>query len=195
MADFENVPDEELARQSQAGSLVAFEELVRRFEHRIYAFVFQSCRNGADASDLTQETFVRAFQAMAQFDPRQAFAPWLFTIARRKCIDFFRARRPLPMPEEMDAHDPSDVLSEREESGSVWNLARRILPEAQYQAVWLHYAQDLKVREIAPILSKSPTHIKVMLLRARHALAAKLRAARSEHETAPSAIIAKGESV
>src|SRR5580692_2625739 len=90
------ISDEELARQSQAGSLVAFEELVRRYERRIYGFIFQSCRRHADARELTQDAFVRAYQAIAQFDSRRAFAPWLFTIARRKCIDHFRLAPPAP---------------------------------------------------------------------------------------------------
>ena len=67
-SDFQSFSDEELARQTQAGSLTAFEELVYRYEHRIYAFVIQCCHNEADASEVTQDTFVRAFQGIARFD-------------------------------------------------------------------------------------------------------------------------------
>ena len=67
-ADFQRCSDEELARQSQAGSLVAFEELVYRYEGRICGFVANSCRNASDAREVTQDTFVRAFQAIGQFD-------------------------------------------------------------------------------------------------------------------------------
>ena len=90
-SDFQSFTDEELARQTQAGSLVAFEELVYRYEGRIYGFVANCCRNGTDAREVTQDTFVRAFQAIGQFDLQRGFAPWLFTIARRKCIDHHRA--------------------------------------------------------------------------------------------------------
>src|SRR5882672_3841692 len=83
--------DEELARQAQAGSLAPFEEVVYRYEGRIYRFVANFCRVEADACEITQETFVRAFQALGQFDARRFFAPWLFTIARRKCLDHHRS--------------------------------------------------------------------------------------------------------
>jgi RNA polymerase sigma factor (sigma-70 family) len=90
-ADFQKCSDEELAQQSQDGTLSAFEELVYRYEGRIYGFIANSCRNATDAREVTQDTFVRAFQAIGQFDGRRGFAPWLFTIARRKCIDHHRA--------------------------------------------------------------------------------------------------------
>ena len=93
-SDFQRCSDEELARQSQDGTLAAFEELVYRYEHRIYGFIANSCRNATDAREVTQDTFVRAFQAIGQFNCRRGFGPWLFTIARRKCIDHHRASLP-----------------------------------------------------------------------------------------------------
>src|SRR5437868_2109728 len=97
--DLASCSESELVRESVAGSLSAFEELVYRYEKRIYGFIFQSCGNSADACELTQDTFVRAFNALTRFDPRYPFASWLFAIARRRCIDFHRARRPEPQHE------------------------------------------------------------------------------------------------
>jgi RNA polymerase sigma-70 factor (ECF subfamily) len=168
--DLESLSDEELACESQAGSLAAFEELVRRFENRVYAFLYQFCRNQTDARELTQDTFVRAYQALHQFDTRQAFAPWLFTVARRKCIDHFRARKPVSAesaPEEADLDDPAALLAQREEAQNIWSVARRSLPTPQYQALWLKYVEEMNIAEIASALGKTQTHIKVMLLRAR----------------------------
>jgi RNA polymerase sigma-70 factor, ECF subfamily len=180
-SDLQRLFDEELARETRAGSLAAFEELVYRYEGRIYAFVTQCCRNRADAQELTQDTFVRAFQAIAQFDPRRGFAPWLFTIARRKCIDHHRAAPPAvaeePMPELPDLVDPSELLARREERENLWQLARRRLPEAQFQALWLRYAEDMSVAGIARVLGKTQTHVKVLLFRARNTLARELKAA------------------
>lgn len=165
--------DEELAARSQAGSLAAFEELVYRYEHRIYGFVAQSCRNGADAREITQDTFVKAFQAIDQFDERHAFAAWLFTIARRKCIDHYRAAPPLadgPAPDVADLADPRELLAAREERHNLWQFARRHLPETQFHALWLRYVEDLSISEIAPVLRKTQTHVKVLLFRARRTL-------------------------
>ena len=172
--EFQSASDEALVRQSQAGSLAAFEELVYRYEHRIYAFVLQSCRNRADALEVTQDAFVKAFQAINQFDGEHAFAGWLFTIARRKCIDHHRAAPPVPaeeVPELPHGDDPARLLSEREERENLWRLARQHLPEIQFQALWLKYVEDMAIAEIARVLRKTQTHVKVLLFRARQTLA------------------------
>jgi RNA polymerase sigma-70 factor (ECF subfamily) len=180
--------DESLARQAQAGSMEAFEELVLRYEQRVYAFVSQSCRNGMDAAEVTQETFVKAYQAILQFDPKRTFAPWLFTIARRKCVDHFRAIRPTSNetpPELSDTKNPAELLAVEDERRQLWNLARRILPQPQFDALWLHYVEDLNLAEIARVLRRPQTYIKVLLFRARKALAERLEPTRANFELPP----------
>ena len=179
--DFQRCSDEELARQSQAGSLTAFEELVYRYEGRIYGFISNACHNAADAGEVTQDTFVRAFQAIGQFDCGRGFGPWLFTIARRKCIDHHRSAPSAadePMPELSDNDDPAELLARQEERQSLWGLARRRLPESQFQALWLRYAEDMSVAGVAQVLRKTQTHVKVLLFRARRVLARELKAGR-----------------
>ncbi|MGA2174142.1 MAG: sigma-70 family RNA polymerase sigma factor [Verrucomicrobiota bacterium] len=181
--DLKSAADEELARQSQAGSLEAFEELVSRYERRIYAFTAQWRCNPSEAREVTQDAFVRAFQAIAQFDTRRPFAPWLFAIARRRCVDLHRHFRPVsedPLPDLPDLDDPAEVLARREEGENVWRLARRHLGDGQYQAIWLRYAEDMNVAEIAQALGKTQTHVKVLLFRARQKLAGPLRRAGRE---------------
>ena len=147
--------DEELARQSQSGSLAAFEELVYRYERRVYAFVAAFSRNAADVREVTQETFVRAFQSIGQYDSRRPFSAWLFTIARHKAVDHHRSTPPRsdePIPELADSVDPSELLSRQEETARIWALARRSLSETQYQALWLKYAEDLEVAVLKPLV-------------------------------------------
>ena len=177
-SDFQTCTDGELARQSQDGSLSAFEELVYRFEDRIYGFAAKVCGNAGDAREVTQDTFVRAFQAIAQFDCQRAFGPWLFTIARRKCIDRYRAAPPRAdelLPELVDVDDPAELLARQEERQNLWSLARRRLPETQFDVLWLRYAEDMSVAHIAQVVRKTQTHVKVMLFRARRALADELK--------------------
>jgi RNA polymerase sigma-70 factor (ECF subfamily) len=177
--DLQTPADEELARQAQAGSLVAFEELVHRYGPRIYGFVANACGNAADAREITQDTFVRAYQAIARFDSRRDFAPWLFTLARRLGIDHYRRRLPTasePVPERLDYDDPSELLARREDRQDLWQLARRRLPKPQFQALWLRYAEEMSVAQIAQVLRKTRTHVKVLLFRARHTLARDLKA-------------------
>lgn len=180
-SDLQTCSDEKLARQSQDGSLTAFEELVYRYEDRIYGFVANMCGNTADAREVTQDTFVRAFQAIGQYDCRRGFRPWLFTIARRKCIDRYRAARPgpqEPLPELADDNDPAELLVRQEERENLWGLARRRLPGPQFEALWLRYAEGMSVAVIAQVLSKTQTHVKVLLFRARRVLAGALKAGR-----------------
>lgn len=166
--------DETLARQALAGEMSAFEELVRRHEARVYGFLVRCLGSEADARDATQETFVAAYRRLGQFDTRQSFACWLFGIARRKWIDLLRARRDTVQPESVemvDTANPASDLTQEEDRAELWTQARRLLPELQFQALWLRYAEEMPVREIARVLRRTPTHVKVLLFRARTTLA------------------------
>jgi RNA polymerase sigma-70 factor (ECF subfamily) len=174
--------DEELARQTQAGSLVAFEELVVRYEQRVYAFVRHWRRNETEARELTQDTFVRAFQAISQLNCQLSFAPWLFAIARRKCINAYRAQRFIadgPPPEQPDFNDPSEILARQDDRESIWQLARKHLPDVQFQALWLRYVEEMNIPAVSRALGKSQIAVRVLLFRARQTLAAKMDGAGS----------------
>jgi RNA polymerase sigma-70 factor (ECF subfamily) len=169
------ISDRHLVEQAQAGSFPAFEQLVLRYQSRIFQFILQSCRCQEDACELTQDTFVRAFQSLSTFRPAQHFPPWLFTIARHKCIDHYR--RPSirnrvfePLPEPIDDLDPGELLASAEERRSLWTLAREVLSTLHFQALWLRYAEDMNIAQIAEVLGVSSTHVKVALFRARQAL-------------------------
>lgn len=162
--------DETLARQAREGDLSSFEELVCRYETRIYRFVSSRCANDSDAQEVTQDIFVAAYRGLPQFDPKRSFATWLFTIARRKCIDHYRGRRPsseAEIPELTDANDPAAVLMEREAADDLWRVARTVLSPVQYDCLWLRYAEDLPVSEVARVMRRTQTHVKVLLFRAR----------------------------
>ena len=179
--------ERDLVESAQSGSLAAFEELVYRYEARIYAFLLNCCRSDADARDLTQDTFVRAFRALASFNVRQPFGPWLFTIARRKWLDRARIRKPSSLDEVAfeitDPEDPAELLIRAEQRQNLWSRARYLLPDAQFQSLWLRYIEGMDVAEIATVLGKTQTHVKVLLFRARKTLAAELRS--TDHEPLP----------
>jgi RNA polymerase sigma-70 factor (ECF subfamily) len=156
----------------------AFEQLVYRYEQRIYRFACNACSREPDARELTQDTFVKAFRAIAQYNPEHSFAAWLFTIARHKCIDHLRVPRPFEtheIPELADGCDPGEMLSRNEEQLNFWALARNALSPAQFQALWFRYVEDLSVAEIARILRLTQTHVKVLLFRARISLGKRLK--------------------
>jgi RNA polymerase sigma factor (sigma-70 family) len=172
--EFESLSDQELAGRIQAGSMAACEELVFRYEHRIYAFAANFCPDPRDAREVAQDTFVKAFRAMSRFDAKRGFGPWLFAIARRTCIDRHRLAPPpadAPLPELADESDPAELLADREDGRALWDLARRTLPALQFQALWLRYAEDMSGADIARVLRKTGVYVKVLLFRARERLA------------------------
>jgi RNA polymerase sigma factor (sigma-70 family) len=166
------VPDEELARRVRQGDSAWFEELVFRYEGRLLRFLEQRCGNRQDAEDLTQRTFICAFQAIGRFDCSRSFAPWLFVIARRQAISHGRRRKDEPLPPE--EHWPRNPKAE--EAGSdVWNVARQRLPESYFSVLWMKYAEELPLAEVGRAMGITGLHARVLLHRARRALAETLR--------------------
>ncbi len=172
-AELKNETDPALARRSQAGCLESFEELVRRYESRIYGFARTCSGRDSIAREVTQEAFVKAFQSLRSFDPRRSFKSWLFGIARNLCADQFRCSRRFseePVPERVDEENPASLLERREARGTIWETARQNLTLTQFQALWLHYAEELPVADVARAMRKTRPHVKVLLFRARQRL-------------------------
>jgi RNA polymerase sigma-70 factor, ECF subfamily len=87
------VPDEEVVRQVLAGDRDAYAVLVRRHERRLVGFLVRMVRDRETALDIAQETFVKAWQALARYDPHWKFSTWLYSIASNAAIDHLRSRR------------------------------------------------------------------------------------------------------
>jgi RNA polymerase sigma-70 factor (ECF subfamily) len=85
--------DRELVEQAKAGDNQAFGMLVRRYQRRIFRLAFHLVRSGAEAEDVTQETFVRAYQAIDRFDGRSEPFTWLYRIAVNLSLNTLRSRK------------------------------------------------------------------------------------------------------
>lgn len=166
LSDTPSPEDILLARRAQEGSSAAFGILVHRYHTRIFAFLLTLTRHRQDAEDLTQETFLRAWAKFRKFDPERLLLPWLFTIARRLSIAALRKSKPLPpelpFPAEPELEHPGLWL---------WEVAKHHLSTDAYSALWLHYREDLPLKEIARILGKREGTVKVIVHRARKSLA------------------------
>jgi len=163
----------QLAEKAQNGCRESFEALVERHGQRIFNFLWQLTRNWHDAEDLTQETFLKALRNIHRYNPACSFASWLFVIAKRTGLSHFRSTRPteeLPEESEADALDPFTVLQEKEEKNSLWRLARRLKPN-QHEVLWLRYGEGFSIAETARIMNTNQIRVKVLLHRARKALA------------------------
>ena len=170
--ELQDLDDAALARRTRAGALECFEVLVARYETRLYEFLRHRTGNRHDAEDLTQETFVRAYRQLARYDERRAFAPWLFTLARRLAASHVRGVRVMdPLPDNLTAGtEPGTPLAEAEERQRLWRLVRERLSDDQFTALWLKYAEDMSVRDMARVMGKMQVHVKVLLHRGRRAL-------------------------
>jgi RNA polymerase sigma-70 factor (ECF subfamily) len=91
--DLSTLEDRELAERAAAGIEDAYRELLRRYERPVFSLVYRVVRDRSTAEDLSQEAFVRAFQAIGTFNPSYKFSSWIFKIANNLTIDHLRRRK------------------------------------------------------------------------------------------------------
>ena len=163
----------ELVRSAAAGSVPAFEELVHLHHPRVLNFIHQMTRQRQDAEDLTQDTFVKAFQHIHRLDGTRPIINWLLTIARRTALNHFRSARKWDfVPAEIVSTEPSPArqLEQQDQTDSVWARARRVLSRREFEVLWLRFAEDMSTEETARIVGLTRIHVKVLVHRARRHL-------------------------
>src|SRR5947209_20473271 len=85
--------EQQWVRRARTGDLGAYDELVRRYQERIYATVYHMTSNHEDANDLAQEAFIKAFHALKSFKGGSSFYTWVYRIAVNKAINFLKQRK------------------------------------------------------------------------------------------------------
>src|SRR6201984_1507831 len=95
-------PDRELVRRAQGEDKEAFEELVRRHQHRVFAVAGGILRRREDVEDVAQQGFVKAYFSLKRFDQRAAFSTWLYKITVNECWDLLRKKKVRPLVYESD---------------------------------------------------------------------------------------------
>jgi RNA polymerase sigma-70 factor, ECF subfamily len=183
--------DEEmnLVKRARRGDLTAYDELVRRYQERIYATVYHMTSNHEDANDMAQEAFIKAFQALKSFKGGSSFYTWVYRIAVNKTINFLKQRRNRSQMslDDLDfnaEHDPdlvaliSDKTPRREvglsELQEKLNAAMQKLSEPHRLVVVLHDVQGLSHEEIAKIMECNIGTVRSRLFYARQQLQAYL---------------------
>jgi RNA polymerase sigma-70 factor (ECF subfamily) len=173
------------ARRREPG---AFEALVRRHQGPLYNFCLRMLGQTEDAADVAQETFVQLYSHLGRLDEREPIAPWLFRVARNRCIDVIRRRRtvplgvpdassdsPLPL-EPADDEPLPDELAERADLQRLLARAIDALPTTYAEVVSLRYAGERSFAEIAQILDCDEGAARVRFHRAKALLRRQLRA-------------------
>ncbi len=166
-----------LVERAADGSFGAFGELYSIYLDQIYRYVFYQVRDKMTAEDLTEEIFLKAWEALGRYKQRSlAFSAWLYRIAHNHVIDYFRTRRQHLALEETMPAAIGNPEQEAEEKLIQQELAEAIsyLPPQQKQIIILKFIEGLDNEEIAQIMRKRQGAIRVMQMRALMALRQRL---------------------
>ena len=179
-----------LVRRCLAGDAGAWEEIVERYNRRIYNLCYRFAGSAEDARDLTQEVFIRMYRTLKSYDlERGALSTWITTITRNLLVDHFRKSKQQRLTESLDTvaseHEDAKPLSEKIEDKSsppdagvqgretrefVHRALQRLSPELR-EAVILRDLQDMDYREIAVVLKVPEGTVKSRINRGRAELA------------------------
>jgi len=178
-----------LVRGAQKGDVAAYDELVRRYQERIYATVYHMTSNHEDANDLTQEAFIKGYSALKSFKGDSSFYTWIYRIAVNKTINFLKQRknRSHMSLNDLDFNAENDpdlvaLVSDRtpRRDANLAELQHKLngamlkLSEVHRLVVTLHDVQGLSHEEIGKIMDCNIGTVRSRLFYARQQLQAYL---------------------
>jgi len=181
---YKELPDEQLVRQSQANDTRAFDELVNRYQDRVYRLAFRILRHEEDAAEALQDAFLSAFRGIKNFKAESTFSTWLYRVATNAALMRYRRRRephlsleqsqsPNPDAEPLEVPDwsaqPLDELLDQE-TREVMEAGMERLPEDLRTVFVLRDIEGLTNAEVAAVLDVSVAAVKSRLQRARSGL-------------------------
>lgn len=175
-------PDRELVERARAGERAAFDQLVARYQRRLLRLVLRLLRDQAEAEDVVQETFLRAYRALPRFRGDAAFYTWLYRIALNGARNTIQCRRlrggptgavpaQVPAPE---IGTPESMLLSKQVMQAI-DAALEALPLDLRTAIVLREIEGLSYGEIAQIMECPLGTVRSRLFRAREAIARRLR--------------------
>ena len=179
--------------RAKAGDMKPYDELVTRHRGRIYAMIRNMVKNETDAWDLSQEVFIKAWQALPRFEVKARFTTWLYRIAHNAVYDFSRRRRPEGGGDELndellnrdridpaavstpsEARSPDEALAGDELREKIESALAKLSPEHR-EAVVLKDVQGLAYKEIAEVMDCSIGTVMSRLFYARQKLQSLLK--------------------
>jgi RNA polymerase sigma-70 factor (ECF subfamily) len=170
--------DSELIREIKDGNAEIYEDLMKRYERKIYVFIFhmlKSAKLEAVVDDLCQETFYKAYRSLQTFREVEAsFSTWLYTIARNTVLSELRKQKHVNVSLDQGAQIPQvsiELMPEhtvlRNEKVSLVREAINNLPDKQRSALILREYDQMDYQEIASALGQTVSAVKSLLFRAR----------------------------
>ena len=181
--------DQELVRRVQAGDQTAFNLLVLKYQHRVLKLVGRFVNDQAEAEDVAQEAFLKAYRALASFRGDSAFYTWLYRIAINTAKNALVSQRRRPVDFDLDLQDPDQYdrhakLKEADtpegvlltdEIRTVVEEAMAELPEDLRTAIVLRELEGLSYEEIAEAMDCPVGTVRSRIFRAREAIDKKLK--------------------
>lgn len=168
------VSDARLVEEARAGDQDAFGDLVNRYERRLISVILRFVSDVELARDLAQETFIRTYDRLDQFDPGRRFGPWLFRIGVNLTLDYLRKRKrrlwfalfsesPAEKSPDPSQSDPRQALDLEQEVRRVLDL----IPEKYRMVLILRDLENFSTSEIAAIVNRKEATIRWRLAEAR----------------------------
>jgi RNA polymerase sigma-70 factor, ECF subfamily len=186
-----DVSDLSLVRRVQSGDKGAFDALVRKYQHKLVKLVMRYVRNPAEAEDIAQEAFIKAYRALPQFRGDSAFYTWLYRIAINTAKNAVVSRDRSPIEYNIDRNDATEEsydmqgrmrdsetpegLVLTDEIRSTVNAAIEALPEDLKTAIVLRELDGLSYEEIAAAMDCPVGTVRSRIFRAREAIDRRLR--------------------
>ena len=165
-----------MAKRFPNDEISEFEELVRKYQHRIYNLCRYMLQDPGHAQDAAQDVFLKAYRALKDFRPDASLYTWLYRIAVNTCQDYIRqsarqASRNEPLEEDLPSGERSpQQLYEAGQMAQTIQLALQKLPEKLRTAIVLREMEGLSYEEIAEVLHTSTGTVKSRISRARERL-------------------------
>jgi len=183
------IPDLTLVQRVQQGDRRAFDQLVLRYQHKVLKLVMRYMRNHAEAEDIAQEAFLKAYRAIHSFRGDSAFYTWIYRIAINTAKNALVAAKRRPLDYDLDLQDPEqnerngrlrdeatpESLLLTDEIRQTVDAAIGALPEDLRRAVVLREYEGLSYEEIAAVMECPVGTVRSRIFRAREAIDRQLR--------------------
>lgn len=158
------------------GDAAAFSFFVEKYKNMAYTIALKMIRDPAEAEDATQESFIKAYEAIHSYKGNAKFSTWLYTIVYRTCLYILKQKKTLPFDAAEYENSTADHPLPMEASERSAYISRAIneLPPTEAIVITLYYMNENTVKEISTITGLSIANIKIQLYRARKKLEQKL---------------------
>ena len=181
--------DQQLVERVQKGDKRAFDLLVLKYQHKIFAVISRFIRDHAEVQDVAQDAFIKAYRALPNFRGESAFYTWMYRIAINTAKNYLVARNRRPPASDLDVEDAeffagNDAMHEmntpernllRDELQAVIDQAFRELPDDLRMAVTLREIDGLSYEEIAEAMDCPIGTVRSRIFRAREAIDKKIQ--------------------